>query len=190
MSLTLILSIVLSSAVFAGIKDVSADKKENKLKVERQAGSRYELTYLTNGEGSVRVNIYDQEGTKLHSEVISNIKSFSKEYDFDKLPEGTYSFEIVDNSGVVSTEIKHIVRDKVKAQVKPIEDNKYQVLVRGNDFEPVIINIYDRSRNLIYSDVVKLGKSFTKTYDLSKVSANSFTFEVVEDGSLLSRKGF
>lgn len=190
MALALLLGTFLATTSFAGIKDTEAKKKENRIKVERKAGSKYELTYLTIGEGSVRINIYDQKGIQLHSERIDNISSFTKSFDFRKLPDGEYAFEIMDETGKISTAIHHIVKNRLKAEVTVLEADKYRVLVRGSHMAPVMVNIYDSRYELIYTDEVKIGKSFTKVYDLSKVRARNLVFEVSENGKLISRRKF
>ena len=185
---TAVLGIVLSTASFASTgkdaKDVSVEKKDEKV----------ELTYLSEGEAKVKVNIYNQRGAIVYSEVIKHPKSFSKSYDLSKLPKGEYEFEIVDSRKVVSEKVTlssaKNAEKFLKADVSMTEEGKYSLVVIGEVVKPIQVNIYNARGILLYGDYISVEKSFTRSYDLTKSHVKDVKFEVIQDGTLLAEAKF
>ncbi len=182
----IVLCIALSTATFAAtgreVKDVSVEKKDEKV----------ELTYLSKGDAKVRVNIYDQYGKTVYSETIKHPSSFVKSYDLSKLPKAKYEFEIIDDQKVV-TEIVSFVEEattQVKASVAEETEGKFTVKVTGELVKPVLVNIYSKSGELVYGDYISFDKSFSRSYDLSKIAVKDLKFEVIQDGEILAEANF
>ena len=187
--LTVVFGIVLSTATFATstgeVKDV---------KVTTVESDKVELTYLSDGECKVKVNIYDQKGSRVFTESIKNPKSFKKAYDLSKLPVGEYEFEIIDNEKVVSEKVKvapaYDDTRYIKASVVKEEGEKYSVKVVGAVIDPIAINIYNKYGELIYGDLIDISKGFTRIYDLSKAISTDVKFEIVQNGEIIAATTF
>jgi len=187
--LTVVFGIVLSATTFA---TTTGDVKD--VKVSSVESDKVELTYLSDGECKVKVNIYNQEGTRLFSESIKNSKSFKKAYDLSKLPVGEYEFEIIDNKKVVSEKVKVAPSEEdlryIKASVVKEEGDKYSVKVIGEIVDPIAVNIYDKYGKLVYGDLIDIKNSFSRMYDLSKSFGKDVKFEVVQNGEVLAEANF
>ena len=180
-----VLGIVLGTTAFA-FKTV--DYRD--VKVKSLAERKVELTYLSDGKCHVKVNIYDAKGSKIFTDYVNNSKSFSKAYDLSYLPEGEYSFEIIDQDKVVVEKVKIFDLNSARAEIKREADNKFNVAVKGKITEPVAINIYDKFGRLVYGDLIDHGSSFSRTYDLSKTVSKDVVFEVVQNGKVLAESKF
>lgn len=182
-----VLGIVLGTTAFAAD---TGDYSDVDVKVKSMAEKKVELTYLSEGRCSVEVNIYDAKGSKVFTDYVQNGKSFSKAYDMSYLPEGEYSFEIVDKDKVVVEKVKIFSLNAARAEIKKEGDDKFNVAVKGQMANPVAINIYDKYGRLVYGDLIDHGSSFSRTYDLSKSVSKDIVFEVVQDGKVLAKTRF
>lgn len=187
-TLLVLLGIVLGSASFAA----KTDGKD--VLVKSTDSGKVELTYLSEGKCRVKVNIYDQSGSKVFADAISNPQSFKKSYDLSKLPAGQYEFEIIDSKKVVveKVEIADVATSSkiLKATVLKENDDKFKVLVHGKIADPVAVNIYDKQGKLVYGDFIDHTTSFTKVYDLSKSVKKDVRFEITQNGAVLAEASF
>ncbi len=181
------LGIATGSTVYAG--DAVAKKDVRVASVE---SGKVELTYFSQGECKVKVNIYDEAGSKVFSEKISNPKSFKKAYDLSKLPVGEYEFEIIDQDNVVSETVRTEIEKPafLRASVIKEDGEKFSVKVIGEIVDPIAVNIYDKNGGLVYGDFIDINKGFSKVYDMSKSLGKDITFEIVQNGEVLAKTSF
>ncbi len=182
------LGIVSSSTVFAS---KAGDTKD--VRVASVESDKVEVTYFSKGECKVKVNIYDQEGSKVFTESISNPKSFKKAYDLSNLPVGEYEFEIIDQEKVVTEKVSTSLKNDskfLKASVIKEEGDKFSVKVIGEIIDPIAVNIYSKTGALVYGDLIDISKGFTRIYDLSKSFDKDITFEIVQNGEILAKTSF
>ena len=158
-----VFAIVASTALLSKASD-GAETRVVKMDAAEQG--LYQLTYLKDGKCDVKVSIYDGENNKLFSEKLSQKKSFTKSYDISSLEKGVYTFEVEDEQGVVTKSVVY-TPSVLKASVKKNTEGKAEVVVVGTKMDPVIVNFYDASYNLVYGDYISNDKSFSRVYDLS-----------------------
>jgi len=103
---TTVVAIAIVASV-AGLAKADTEAVPSRVvKVKAQNEKSVKLTYLVDGQADVKVNIYDRQGKLVFSENIVNEKSFSRGYNFGLLPDGLYTLEVVDASGIVEKKIK------------------------------------------------------------------------------------
>lgn len=166
-----------------------SDNGRNNIRLEESAFARYKLVYPVHTAGTVYIRIYDQEGQQVFSDRIKNKNGFMRPYDFSKLPDGNYKFMIQSNGGKIITEIIHkLHRNDLNISVGDAgEKGAYQLVVRGVKKDPVYVSIYDKKDELVYEDVVKVGKNFSRIYSFPD-KAEDLTFVVTQNNTSIARR--
>ncbi len=160
--------------------------QEKSVRLDPVSKDLYRLTYLSQGKSDVKVEIIDEEGEILHSEQIKLRNSFTKSFNFQDLQFGEYSVKLTDQEGEYITKINRSEDVYMIATIKPLEEDKAKVIVRGEFMGPVYVNIYDGKRVLVFDDYIDMESSFSKIYDLSRVQASELEIEVVTDSETLA----
>ena len=170
-----------TSGAFAQRKTVRLDPIDRDL---------YQLTYINHGDKQVKVEVLDQDGKKLMSDLIREEKSFTKPYNFQKLDKGEYSFKITDAEGEYITKVRKTNDLYMVAKIRKIDQNRVKIYVNGDFMDPVSVNIFDRNGVLIFDDHIDQEKGFERIYDLSKIEARDLRIEVVNENDLLATAAF
>ena len=134
--------------------------------VIREKGARYKLVYPVKNAEIVWVRIYDAQKHLLLTEKVRNREGFMQDYDFSNLADGIYTINIQSRSGETVKEVYHSYqRDDIDVSVQrsPL-NNSFQLVVKGVEKDPVYVDILDNHQDIIFSDIVDVGKSFTKVY--------------------------
>lgn len=176
-------------AIVAGTTAGAVAQKKS-VKLDPISKDLYRLTYVNKGDCQLRVEVVDENGTKLLSEQIRQKKSFTKPYSFKNLKLGEYAFKVIDTEGEYVTRIKRTDEVYMVASIKKIEDEKAKIIVKGEFMGPVSVNIYGRNDVLVFDDYIDQEKGFLKVYDLSKVKADELRMEVVTEKRLLATAEF
>lgn len=176
-------------AIVAGTT-VGANAQRKSIRLDPVTKDLYRLTYLNRGDCHIKVEVIDEDGSKLLSEQINQKKSFTKPYNFQNLELGEYSFKVIDAEGEYVTKIKRTDDVYMVANIRKLEDEKAKVIVRGEFMGPVSVNIFDRNDVLVFDDYIDQEKGFSKVYDLSKVKAEELRIEVVAERKLLATAEF
>jgi len=176
-------------AIVAGTTAGAIAQKKS-IRLDPVTKDLYRLTYLNQGNCNIKVEVLDEDGNKLLSEQINRKKSFTKPYNFTNLDFGEYSFKVIDNEGEFVTKIKRSDEVFMVARINKIEDEKAEVIVRGEFMGPISVNIFDRHDVLVFDDYIDQEKGFSKVYDLSKVKAEELRIEVVTEQKLLATAEF
>lgn len=164
----------------------SDDPTGKRVQLTDGAQDTYVLRYMKKGEGSVRVQIVDEQGWTVFSDHIRSQKAFKQPFNFKGMDEGTYEFRIADTDGVVKKKVAHRNNKSLpKAKVKALDEERYELSIVGNDFGTVYINVYDGYNSLLHSEAIDLNKSFKKVYNLSKAVNSGAVFEVYNSGEKL-----
>jgi hypothetical protein len=144
----------------------------------------YTVVYKAAETGKVKVSIYTKSNQLVFSEVLTNVTSFKRPYNFSELEEGEYTIVLEDKNGKQVEKINHVA-NKINSVInvkKLIDaDNKYVLKVITNASETVSVKIYDEANGLIYVQSVDVTGFFGLVYDLSKVKstpASTVTFEI------------
>src|SRR6187431_1297710 len=59
----------------------------------------YTVYYKTSGTGKVRISIVNEANKLVYQEVLNNVASFSRPYNFSQLEEGKYTIVLEDKNG-------------------------------------------------------------------------------------------
>lgn len=184
-------AVALLIVVFGFLFIISARANTNEaLNVSVKSSGLVVLRYTAAAKAHPRVTILDADKKVIYSENISGRHSAARVYDITALPEGEYFFEVLENG--VKT-VKSITYKKEVAAVKPldvtitpaVEAGKFELLLK-NSKGNVNVAIYSKSNGLIFEDTVASTGAFRRTYDLSKLNAGEYVFEITGKDSAAS----
>jgi hypothetical protein len=135
----------------------------------------YKVYYKTKEAGKVKVSII--------SEVMNNVASFVRPYNFSELPEGEYTIVLEDKNGKQVEKVNYTM-NKIVSFVKITEvanaDHKYMLNVANNGSEVVTVKIFS-GNSLLHTQDVQVTGAFGQVYNLTQVKAATdakVTFEV------------
>jgi hypothetical protein len=170
------------------------------LTVERASNKVvYRLVYQSKVEGLVLISIYNEEGDLLLTDKVLNHTGFARPYNFQALPTGQYTLQIVDAQGTITKHIYHgelsviesTLESPLQVSVQAVENtSKYELRVLGDHTAPLQVTIYDAVGEVIHSEQIDENGSFRKVYDLSSIKASGLTFEVEKDSQVLQAVTF
>jgi len=192
-NLLLVLLTVISTTVLATGNGPKAIDKNGDSKVVLMKGKEpgfLKLLYTDKTQKLVRVKIYDPQNHLIHNRQIRNTRGFLRSYDLSQLERGNYLFKIIDKTGSVTKQIQNYpVLDEQTAEValRQLKDNKKYNLIVDADRASVKVKIFDEDENLIFVETIDSQSGFSKTYDLSRISSNKFTFLVNIDNKTYKR---
>jgi flagellar hook assembly protein FlgD len=151
----------------------------------------YNLVYK--GTGTVKVTITNAAGEIVMTDQINAEGGFLRPYNFTTQPAGTYTLTVLDRNGKASLPLVHggaAGQFRPNVQIKPVQDKKFELTLIGSSAQAVAVNIYDDASNLVYTDQIAQQGSFSRVYDLTKIQTGVFTFEVVSQGNVITKKQF
>jgi hypothetical protein len=137
-------------------------------------------------EGEIQVKVKDIHGETLHSEKFDGAL-FSKKYDLNILPKGTYYFEVEGNTKIkiIPFEVKanEIVYDSAMETVyhKPsiIKEDKFvyvsKLTTPSEEFTMTVVDDYD---NVLYTETVTGPGKITKKLNLNKLDEGTYRLYV------------
>ncbi len=169
---------------------VAVNAQNNSVKIENtERPSVYNLVYKAETAGKVTVKITDQTG---HVVLVDELygKNFARPYNFNSVPTGKFNIEVSDKKTSETLSLVHnyaSITPIHEVAVKAIENNKYELTVIGNKSDNVVVNIYDKNNELIHSDLIDKKGSFSRVYDLNKIKASGYTFEVSVADKIVSK---
>ncbi len=147
-----------------------------------KTGSLVKLFYKAGKESNVKVTIIDAEDKIVFTEEIKHVEGFMRPYNFSNLPEGDYTFELVDHSGKKIEKISYR-NGKIERLANLIqivsEGDKYLLTIPNKGKGIFDVKIYDTAGNLLYTHAEEADGDFAKVYNLSKVSGK-FSFEITD----------
>lgn len=174
-------------------KNKTSDTK--KIAIVQNSTDKFKVVYLDKNPGKVSIDIADSKGKIVYSQKVENVDGFAQSYDFKGLPEGQYTFNIVNPDGTKTKKAvtfeKPEIQPEFKANILDVNDkNKFRLSVLKSNDEPVVVNIYNSSNKLIHTEKIKESESFRKTYDLGQVKDKDLRFEIKNKGAkvMLSSK--
>src|SRR5690606_9930875 len=131
----------------AGIAAGAFAKSEGAAVLIRQTETtKVAVSFNEAPQGTVIVKITDSEDRLILRDRITKDAAFAKKYDLKALPQGNYSVEVMDESGVLRTaSFSNFVVETpaVFSRVSPMGDNKYRLLVSNLDAKDIEVMIYD-----------------------------------------------
>ena len=154
------------------------------LSVTASSSNVFNITYKTAEVSHVKISIYNNSNTLVFSEVLNNVASFVRPYNFSELTEGEYTIVVSNKNGTQAEKI-NFASNKINSIISVSEvantENKYVLTVTNNGTEEVFVRIFDHESAMIHEQSVSVTGSFGLIYNLSKVksaSTSSVTFEV------------
>lgn len=148
----------------------------------------FKLYYKSEGKKKVRVSIKDEHDKTVFREVISNLKSFIRPYNFEGLPEGNYTVVVEDESGKAVEKVAYkmnSVETLIHASKLAADPNKILLSVYSSQPEEVFIYIFDENGDLLHNEIQTVKKEFAQVYNFSGVK--NFTIEVWNKGGELKK---
>ena len=143
----------------------------------------YKVYYKTNEAGKVKVSIINSNNQLVFSEVMSNVASFVRPYNFSELPEGEYTIVLEDKNGKQVEKVNYTM-NKIVSFVKVTEvanaDNKFMLNIANNGSEVVTVKIFSGNA-IVHTQDVQVTGTFGLVYNLSQFKATTdakITFEV------------
>ncbi|MEJ2003383.1 MAG: hypothetical protein P8X57_00110 [Cyclobacteriaceae bacterium] len=181
-----------TSLTFAG--DTDKDKKKNPspqaqttMAVMKMSPENYKLFYVSQQEGKVKVHLYNEEGIRIFSKKINSEDGFALPYNFKDVEPGKYTFEVINADGSVirqvvdhSAIVEHIELGAMEANVQRVENSKkFELLVMKPNQQEVEIKIKNDKGLVLHTERVNFEHGFKRTYDLSGIECEDFTFVIV-----------
>lgn len=164
----------------AGIATGAFATDQDKVVTIRQTeAKKVAVSYSAVPNGTVVVKITDSDDRLVMRDKINKEEAFAKRYDLNALPEGTYSVEVLDESGVLRTaSFDTFVAEApvVFSRVSRMGENKYRLLVSNLEAKEIMVSIYD-GENVIHTERIDNPQGLHKIYDIAKPSGN-ITFKV------------
>ena len=182
-TLAVAMMLVVATAFATGEEKDKSDTK--KVAIMTNDPEHIKLLYFDEEQGKVKVSLKNESGKVIHKSTVNNKNGFSLPYDMEKLPDGDYTFDVTIPDGTILSEtitiIKAVKEANFVANILNVDDGKkFRLAVMNTDSRmlPTSIKVYDNQGVLIHKEQVNGLDGFRKTYDLSSVTDNQFTFEI------------
>jgi hypothetical protein len=145
----------------------------------------YNVYYKSEVAGEVKVSILNDNKKVIFSEILSNVASFKRPYNFSQLPQGDYTIVIEDKNGKQFEQVNHaFFKNESFVRVAKVSNstNKYVLNVTSTGSEDVFVRISSGS-TVLHEQTILVDKNFGLVYDLSKLKnlSGAITFEVVTE---------
>lgn len=147
--------------------------------------SVFNIHYNSAESSSVRVSILDGKNQTVFTEVLANVTSFVRPYNFSELNEGEYTIVVEGKNGKQAEKINYEAQ-KVTSYIHVMamagQSNKFLLSIANNGEESVMVRIYGQRAELLHEQRLNVTGGFSQIYDLNKVKAAGVTFEVATAG--------
>lgn len=147
--------------------------------VMKSGSAIYKLIYKSNETANVRVAIYNDQQELVFSEVIRKKDNFMRPYNFENLPEGQYTVELVSPEGKQVQTIIHQYQLPAPSffHVTKISgaESKYLITASGDD--EITVRITDDRDQVLRVDRHEVKGEFAQVYNLERIN-RPFTIQV------------
>lgn len=171
---TLATLVLLLTAVFSAYSNSLLDEKRMQLRLK---DGMIQLLYNKSSVESVKIEIKDENGKVIHQDEVKNQIGFLKNYDFRKLDEGYYTFEVSDNEGKVRKEIAFFKRASI-AFLKQ-EDDKYRLIYGTKKKTKVMVQMLNKDEKIVFEDNFVSENGFSKVYKISSDNTNAIKLRII-----------
>jgi hypothetical protein len=144
----------------------------------------FKISYRAEVAENVKISIYDNNNQLVFVEVLSNVASFVRPYNFTEMSEGQYTIVVANKNGKQAEKVIYTA-NKIESFISVSEvanaENKYMLNVTNNGSEDVFVRIFNNENTLVHEQSVKVTGSFGLIYNLNNVKSatdSTVTFEV------------
>jgi hypothetical protein len=148
----------------------------------------FNVHYQTSQAGTVRISIVNNDNQTVFAEVLTNIGSFVRPYNFSELEEGEYTIVVESKNGKQAEKINYATAKIISfAMVTEVENqkNKYLLNVNNNGAQNVTVRIIAEDGTLLHERTMEVIGSAGVVYDLNQVKKDNsaITFEISVNGN-------
>ena len=155
------------------------------LDVKNEQGKK--VTFAVNTINIMNLSIYDADDKLIHTEEVNSKKDFSRTYDLNELPEGTYFLEVESDSKISRYEISvakataTLSANAISEDYKPVpvflyKDGLVWVNIVNLGQAAVNIKIYDKDGDEVYDSPKLTDENVTKIFDVNNIQNEKHTF--------------
>lgn len=155
-------------------------KADETVQIKQTETAKVAVSFTEAPSGTVIVRISDAQNHLIMRDRINETEAFAKKYDLKELPKGTYSIEVMDQSGVISSamvENFEKIKPEVFSRVSVMNNNTYRLLVSSLEAQAVEVVIYDGDK-MIHSEMIENPQGLHKIYKIEQAGKDGISFKV------------
>ncbi len=155
-------------------------KADETVQITKPEAAKVAVAFTEAPKGTVIVKISDSQDRLIMRDRINQTEAFEKKYDLKELPRGTYSIQVSDQSGIISsTSVENFkeVKPEVYSRVSKMDDNSYRLLVSNLEAKAVEVMIYDGEK-MIHSEMINNPQGLHKIYKIEQAGKDGISFKV------------
>jgi hypothetical protein len=148
----------------------------------------YNVLYKSAEAGRVKISIINSSNQVVFTEVLNNVASFQRPYNFSALEQGEYTIALEDRNGKQVEKVKYFM-NKVSSFIRvaqiPGTSARYLLNIASNGTETVTVKIYNSENVLLHVENVVTSGNYGVVFNLSqvKLSPSSTVFFEITTGS-------
>ncbi|MBX2966617.1 MAG: hypothetical protein KF845_10755 [Cyclobacteriaceae bacterium] len=144
----------------------------------------YKVVYQGLETGKVKTTILNSKQQVVFSEVITNVASFIRPYNFNGMEAGEYTIVLEDKFGKQVEKVSY-KKNKIESTIHVAkltkENGKFLLTAVNNGTETIRVNIYDSREALLYTRQEIVTGEFALVYNLNGVRSSSIRFEIIDN---------
>jgi hypothetical protein len=155
-------------------------KADETVQIKQIETAKVAVSFTEAPKGTVIVKISDSQDRLIMRDRINQEGAFAKKYDLKELPEGTYSIQVSDQSGLISSaSVENFieVKSEVFSRVSIMDDNTYRLLVSSLEAQAVEVVIYDGDK-VIHTEMIDNPQGLHKIYKIEQAGKDGISFKV------------
>ena len=177
-NLTTILATLTLIFIFSSSVNADSLFDDNRMQL-RIADGVVQLLYKKSSEETVKIEIKDNNGDIVYEDKVTNKIGFLKMYDFKKLDEGYYTFEISDKEGKIKKEVAFFKRASI-AMIKQANDN-YRLIYGTKKRTRVWVQMLNEKGTIVFEDAFTSENGFSKVYNVSPKNTNATQMRIITE---------
>jgi hypothetical protein len=165
----------------AGIAAGAFAKTEGiSVQIRKTETTKVAVSFNEAPHGTVIVKITDSEDRLILRDRITKEEAFAKKYDLKDLPQGSYTVEVANESGLLKTAtFNNFITETpaVFSRVSPLGDDQYRLLVSNMQAKEVEVLIFDGDK-LIHTERIDNPQGLHKIYTIKNSGEAGISFKV------------
>ncbi len=155
-------------------------KADETVQIRKIESAKIAVEFTEAPKGTVIAKISDAQDRLILRDRINQSEAFAKKYDLKELPRGTYSIQVLDETGMISSaSVENFieVKPEIFSRVSIMNDNTYRLLVSTLEAQAVEVTIYDGD-NVIHTEMIDNPQGLHKIYKIEKAGKDGISFKV------------